>query len=89
MPDYPPKVLKQLEDIVANVGDLLCRLECAIGGSPPPAINWCVILFTFAFIIYLREEIQNFRYKDGSPIKAGAKYDMNYKNGAASLTLKK
>lgn len=40
LPDYPPKVLKKLEDIVAKVGDLIAKLECGIEGYPRPAVEW-------------------------------------------------
>lgn len=40
LPDYPPKVLKNLSNIVARVGDLIAQLECCIGGSPPPNLKW-------------------------------------------------
>ncbi|EYC10055.1 hypothetical protein Y032_0057g2742 [Ancylostoma ceylanicum] len=35
-----PSVKKQLEDIVANVGDLIATLSCDIGGVPEPQITW-------------------------------------------------
>lgn len=35
-----PSVKKQLEDIVANVGDLIATLSCDIGGVPEPKITW-------------------------------------------------
>ncbi|KAK6047730.1 immunoglobulin I-set domain protein [Cooperia oncophora] len=38
--DYPPHVKKQLEDIVAYVGDLIAALTCEMDGSPLPRITW-------------------------------------------------
>ncbi|VDO56555.1 unnamed protein product [Haemonchus placei] len=38
--DYPPHVKKQLEDIVAYVGDLIAVLSCEMDGSPLPRITW-------------------------------------------------
>lgn len=35
-----PKVKKQLEDIVANVGDLIATLSCDLEGHPDPQITW-------------------------------------------------
>ncbi|PIO69785.1 immunoglobulin I-set domain protein [Teladorsagia circumcincta] len=38
--EYPPNVKKQLEDIVAYVGDLIAVLCCEMDGSPLPQITW-------------------------------------------------
>ncbi|KIH51671.1 immunoglobulin I-set domain protein [Ancylostoma duodenale] len=38
--DYPPSVKKQLEDIVAYVGDLIATLSCEVDGAPEPRITW-------------------------------------------------
>ncbi|PIO76038.1 immunoglobulin I-set domain protein [Teladorsagia circumcincta] len=38
--EYPPSVKKQLEDIVANVGDLIATLSCNLEGNPEPQIAW-------------------------------------------------
>ncbi|CAI4227244.1 unnamed protein product [Auanema sp. JU1783] len=35
-----PRVRKQLEDIVANVGDLIATLSCDLDGNPSPKISW-------------------------------------------------
>nr|CDJ96599.1 Immunoglobulin I-set and Fibronectin domain containing protein [Haemonchus contortus] len=35
-----PSVKKQLEDIVANVGDLIATLSCDLEGNPEPQIAW-------------------------------------------------
>ncbi|KAK5966765.1 hypothetical protein GCK32_009833, partial [Trichostrongylus colubriformis] len=38
--DHPPHVKKQLEDIVAYVGDLIAELSCEMDASPLPQITW-------------------------------------------------
>lgn len=38
--NIPPRLLKCLEDVVANVGDLTASLICEIEGLPQPAIKW-------------------------------------------------
>uniref|UniRef100_A0A158PAH3 Protein kinase domain-containing protein n=1 Tax=Angiostrongylus cantonensis TaxID=6313 RepID=A0A158PAH3_ANGCA len=38
--DCPPTVKKQLEGIVAHVGDLIATLTCEIDGTPPPVVSW-------------------------------------------------
>ncbi|VDM84406.1 unnamed protein product [Strongylus vulgaris] len=38
--DYAPSVKKQLDDIVAHVGDLIATLTCEIEGMPLPRIIW-------------------------------------------------
>ncbi|KAK6011907.1 immunoglobulin I-set domain protein, partial [Ostertagia ostertagi] len=38
--EYPPSVKKQLEDIAANVGDLIATLSCNLEGNPEPQIAW-------------------------------------------------
>ncbi|VDL74389.1 unnamed protein product, partial [Nippostrongylus brasiliensis] len=38
--DCPPEVKKQLEDIVAYVGDLIATLTCEVDGTPLPRISW-------------------------------------------------
>ncbi len=38
--DYPPQIRKRLEDIVANVGDLIANLSCGLDGMPAPTIQW-------------------------------------------------
>uniref|UniRef100_A0A0N5ALN6 Myosin light chain kinase, smooth muscle n=1 Tax=Syphacia muris TaxID=451379 RepID=A0A0N5ALN6_9BILA len=38
--EYAPKVCKQLEDIIAKVGDLIATLSCDVDGIPAPRITW-------------------------------------------------
>ncbi|UMM35968.1 hypothetical protein L5515_008342 [Caenorhabditis briggsae] len=38
--DAAPSVKKQLEDIVANVGDLIATLSCDVDGVPSPKVQW-------------------------------------------------
>ncbi|CAI2354591.1 unnamed protein product [Caenorhabditis sp. 36 PRJEB53466] len=38
--DTAPSVKKQLEDIVANVGDLIATLSCDLDGHPIPKVQW-------------------------------------------------
>ncbi|KHN81711.1 Titin [Toxocara canis] len=38
--DYAPTIRSRLEDIVANVGDLIATLSCEVDGSPVPKIKW-------------------------------------------------
>ncbi|KAJ1359849.1 hypothetical protein KIN20_018667 [Parelaphostrongylus tenuis] len=38
--DCPPTVKKQLEDIIAHVGDLIATMTCEINGMPAPIITW-------------------------------------------------
>uniref|UniRef100_A0A914ZQD0 Titin n=1 Tax=Parascaris univalens TaxID=6257 RepID=A0A914ZQD0_PARUN len=38
--DYAPTISSRLEDIVANVGDLIATLSCEVDGSPTPKIKW-------------------------------------------------
>ncbi|VDK50737.1 unnamed protein product [Anisakis simplex] len=38
--DYAPTVKRRLEDIVANVGDLIATLSCEVDGVPTPRIKW-------------------------------------------------
>uniref|UniRef100_A0A915JT26 Uncharacterized protein n=1 Tax=Romanomermis culicivorax TaxID=13658 RepID=A0A915JT26_ROMCU len=66
LPDYPPRVLKQLKDIVANLGDLLTILECEIEGAPTPSVQWV---------------------KDGSPISDADKFDVQYTDNTACLSI--
>lgn len=35
-----PTIRKKLEDIVANVGDLIATLSCDLAGSPEPKMTW-------------------------------------------------
>ncbi|KAL3986026.1 Immunoglobulin I-set domain family protein [Acanthocheilonema viteae] len=38
--NFPPRLLKNLEDIVVNVGDLSASLICKIEALPQPSIQW-------------------------------------------------
>lgn len=38
--DGGPTIRKKLEDLVANVGDLIATLSCDLAGSPEPKMTW-------------------------------------------------
>ncbi|VDN60786.1 unnamed protein product, partial [Dracunculus medinensis] len=38
--EYPPKVLKPLENMTANIGISVIQLICSIDGSPSPKLQW-------------------------------------------------
>lgn len=53
--DYAPTIRSRLEDIVANVGDLIATLSCEVDGSPTPKIKWFLNHFVQLFPLTLKE----------------------------------
>ncbi|WKY09394.1 hypothetical protein Q1695_002059 [Nippostrongylus brasiliensis] len=85
-----PSVKKQLEDIAANVGDLIATLSCNLAGNPEPHITWFkdnreIVLLSPKYQSRFSEGLSELTVKNIEASDAG-KYSCRATNDLGSIT---